>query len=58
MEEAMFFNSHDQLMEAVLELFPMRRDITILDCGSGTGVFGQKVENYFVFSFLFFSFPL
>jgi len=44
MEEAKFFNSHDQLMAAVLELFPTRRDITILDCGSGTGVFGQKLS--------------
>ncbi|XP_076468266.1 malonyl-[acyl-carrier protein] O-methyltransferase-like isoform X2 [Babylonia areolata] len=44
-EEANFTNANDQIMSAVLELFPTRRDISILDVGAGTGIIGQRLHD-------------
>ncbi|XP_076451633.1 malonyl-[acyl-carrier protein] O-methyltransferase-like [Babylonia areolata] len=43
--DANYFNSYDQIMAAMLELFPSRRDVSILDVGSGTGIVGQKLYD-------------
>ncbi|XP_076461448.1 malonyl-[acyl-carrier protein] O-methyltransferase-like [Babylonia areolata] len=43
--QANYVNSYDQVMAAVLELFPTRRDVTILDVGAGTGIVGQRLYD-------------
>lgn len=43
--QANYFNAYDQLMAGVLEVFPTRRDVTILDVGSGTGIIGQRLHD-------------
>ncbi|KAL8570212.1 hypothetical protein ACOMHN_029912 [Nucella lapillus] len=43
--QANYFNAYNQIMSGVLELFPTKRDISILDVGSGTGIIGQKLHD-------------
>ncbi|PVD30521.1 hypothetical protein C0Q70_09788 [Pomacea canaliculata] len=43
--ESKYYTAHDQIILGILSMYPVRRDIRILDVGAGTGLVGERLRN-------------
>ncbi|PVD30522.1 hypothetical protein C0Q70_09789 [Pomacea canaliculata] len=43
--ESNYLMAHDQIILGILSMYPVRRDIRILDVGAGTGLVGERLRN-------------